>query len=349
MGAATGTGDRGSDPAAPATSNLNTSPALFRPNTALRYTTGAAGSAARVAIAFARAQLGLPYQWGGDGPAHSDAGFDCSGLTHAAYAAAGISVPRTAQTQYDFGPRVAPWVNLAPGDLVFYGTPMHLHHVGLYIGGNQMINAPTFGRPVQIAGYRWAGDDYLGATRPAALPGHLVAATDPHPPAVQSPVSPAPGPGPWGNPTPAASSSPIPSPAPSPSATPTPTPTPTPTATPTPSGQPTPAPTPTPTVSPSPSPSCPAGTPSPDPSPSASPGPDPGCSPRPVSSPKMKAAAAAPDPGASPGRAANQAPSPLSGFVPLPILGIAFGASLLTSLLRRRRPCADAEAVRPLS
>lgn len=132
------------------------------------YTTATAGSAAQTAVAFARAQLGLPYEWGGDGPSHADVGFDCSGLTHAAYAAAGVPLPRTAQTQYDAGPQVAPSSSMQAGDLVFYGSPTHVHHVGLYIGNDQMINAPTFGKPVQIASYRWFGDDFLGATRPAA-------------------------------------------------------------------------------------------------------------------------------------------------------------------------------------
>ena len=55
-----------------------------------------------------------------------------------------------------------------PGDLVFYGTPSRVHHVGLYLGHGLMINAPTYGQPVQVGPYRYRGDDYLGATRPAA-------------------------------------------------------------------------------------------------------------------------------------------------------------------------------------
>jgi cell wall-associated NlpC family hydrolase len=116
------------------------------------------------AVAFARSQLGLPYQWGGNGPARGDAGFDCSGLTHAAYAAAGIDLPRTAQTQYDAGPHLPDGVPLLPGDLLFFGTPTNVHHVGVYIGGNQMIDAPHSGAAVRIENYHW--NDYLGATRP---------------------------------------------------------------------------------------------------------------------------------------------------------------------------------------
>ena len=119
------------------------------------------------AINFACGQTGLPYVWGGDGPAAGDAGFDCSGLTQAAYNAAGISLPRTAQTQHDARPLVPAGQPLLPGDLVFYGTPTNIHHVGLYIGAGQMIHAPTFGQPIKIAPYRWTSDDYLEATRPA--------------------------------------------------------------------------------------------------------------------------------------------------------------------------------------
>jgi cell wall-associated NlpC family hydrolase len=107
----------------------------------------------------------MPYVWGGDG-AH-EGGFDCSGLTHAAYAAADIRLPRTAQTQYDAGPAVPLGQPLQPGDLVYYGTPTNIHHVGLYLGNDQMINAPQRGQLVQITPYRWPGDDYHGATRPA--------------------------------------------------------------------------------------------------------------------------------------------------------------------------------------
>ncbi len=133
----------------------------------------AAEAAAAIAIDFATAQLGLPYVWGGNGPDNGDAGFDCSGLTHAAYVAAGIAIPRTAQTQYDAGPLLAADAPLLPGDLVFYGTPDRVHHVGLYLGDGQMINAPTFGKPVRLARYRYSGDDYVGASRPAARPGSL--------------------------------------------------------------------------------------------------------------------------------------------------------------------------------
>ncbi|WP_309114693.1 bifunctional lytic transglycosylase/C40 family peptidase [Saccharothrix sp.] len=122
---------------------------------------------AHTAINYACGMRGLPYVWGGNGPDGGHTGFDCSGLTKAAYAAAGLTLPRTAQTQHDAGPHVPAGQPLLPGDLVFYGTPGNIHHVGLYIGNGLMIDAPDFGQVVKIEPYRYAGDDYAGATRPA--------------------------------------------------------------------------------------------------------------------------------------------------------------------------------------
>ncbi|MGH3779632.1 MAG: NlpC/P60 family protein, partial [Pseudonocardiaceae bacterium] len=76
--------------------------------------------AAFAAINYACGQLGLPYVWGGNGP--QNGGFDCSGLTTAAYAAAGVTLPRTAEAQFRAGPRVPDGQPLLPGDLVFYGS-----------------------------------------------------------------------------------------------------------------------------------------------------------------------------------------------------------------------------------
>jgi cell wall-associated NlpC family hydrolase len=117
--------------------------------------------AATAAVGFACAQLGKPYVWGGNG----DPGFDCSGLTHAAYTAAGIDIPRTAQTQYDTGPLLPPGTPLEPGDLVFFGTPSRIHHVGISLGGTLMIDAPDVGQTVKIEDLRTL-PDYAGASRP---------------------------------------------------------------------------------------------------------------------------------------------------------------------------------------
>jgi cell wall-associated NlpC family hydrolase len=119
-------------------------------------------SRALMAVRFACSQLGKPYVWGGNG----DPGFDCSGLTKAAYAAAGIDLPRTAQTQYDAGPRLPANASLLPGDLLFFGTPNDIHHVGISLGGTLIVNAPTFGQPVQVEDFRSFGD-YAGASRSA--------------------------------------------------------------------------------------------------------------------------------------------------------------------------------------
>jgi cell wall-associated NlpC family hydrolase len=165
-----------------------------------QFTTALPDQRAQIAIRTAMAQIGLPYIWGGDGPTNGDAGFDCSGLTTFSYAAAGVSLPRTAHTQYYDGPHVPQGAPLQPGDLVFYGTPAKVHHVGLYLGDGKMVNAPTFGKPVQVAFYRYSGDDYLGATRPAAN-GQTTSGLLPYAPAEPStgtpetfpaPVAPAP-------------------------------------------------------------------------------------------------------------------------------------------------------------
>jgi cell wall-associated NlpC family hydrolase len=119
-------------------------------------------TAAQLAVAYALDQLGTPYRWGGDGPG----GFDCSGLTQAAYAAAGIDLPRTAQAQYDAGPAVPTGMPLQPGDLVFFGSSTGaVEHVGIVIGNGEMVDAPHSGAVVRIESDRWP--DYVGASRPA--------------------------------------------------------------------------------------------------------------------------------------------------------------------------------------
>src|SRR6266542_3392767 len=123
----------------------------------------ASPSRALAAGTFACAQLGKPYVWGGNG----DPGFDCSGLTHAAYAAAGLDIPRTAQEQDNAGPLLPPGTPLQPGDLIFFGTPEHIHHVAISLGGARIVHAPDINQVVQVANYQDL-PDFAGASRPTA-------------------------------------------------------------------------------------------------------------------------------------------------------------------------------------
>ncbi len=116
---------------------------------------GSSGSG--IAIAFARAQLGKPYRFAAAGP---DA-YDCSGLTMAAWSAAGVRLPHYSGAQYAMLPHV-PLSAMIPGDLVFWG-PGGGQHVGLYIGGGLMIAAPTTGDVVKIQAI-WGHP--IGAARP---------------------------------------------------------------------------------------------------------------------------------------------------------------------------------------
>src|SRR6266498_2037619 len=117
------------------------------------YGTGEATPlAAARAVAFAYAQLGTPYQWGGDG---ENGTFDCSGLTMAAWAAAGVTLPHNSAAQYaSAGLHIPDRSQLLPGDLVYFAhnvaDPATIHHVGIYIGGGQMIEAPHRGAVVRI-------------------------------------------------------------------------------------------------------------------------------------------------------------------------------------------------------
>jgi peptidoglycan DL-endopeptidase CwlO len=124
---------------------------------------GAPSGAAGRAVAFARRQLGKPYVWGAAGPS----AYDCSGLTMAAYRSAGVWLPRVSRAQWNAGPHVG-LGGLAPGDLVFFayntGDPGTIHHVGIYLGGGAMVEAPYSGARVRVASI--GRRDYIGAVRP---------------------------------------------------------------------------------------------------------------------------------------------------------------------------------------
>lgn len=94
-------------------------------------------------LTFAAEEIGKPYVYGDEGPDT----FDCSGLVQFVLAKVGIKAPRTAREQQAWSQRVD---DPKPGDLVFYGRPAH--HVGIYIGGNRMINAPQPGARVRVDG-----------------------------------------------------------------------------------------------------------------------------------------------------------------------------------------------------
>ncbi|MFJ2443136.1 NlpC/P60 family protein [Streptomyces sp. NPDC087658] len=112
---------------------------------------------AAAAVAFAYGAIGKPYVWGSTGPGS----FDCSGLTQAAWRSAGVSLPRTTYTQINAGQRVSR-DQLAPGDLVFFFSG--ISHVGMYVGGGQMIHAPRPGTAVRLAPIDQM--PFAGATRP---------------------------------------------------------------------------------------------------------------------------------------------------------------------------------------
>lgn len=117
--------------------------------------------AAAVAIKAAESQLGVPYVWGGESPSR---GFDCSGLTQWSWRQAGVSLPRTAQEQYDAIAHV-PLTALQPGDLLFWddGTSS-VQHVAMYVGAGQVIQAPHTGTTVSFSAI-W-GSGLVGAGRP---------------------------------------------------------------------------------------------------------------------------------------------------------------------------------------
>lgn len=120
---------------------------------------GPTNTQAEKVVAFVYAQIGKPYVFGASGPNS----YDCSGLTSAAWASVGISIPRTSQEQWAGLPHV-PTSDMQPGDiLVFNGAG----HVGIYVGGGMMIDAPHTGLDVQkVALSGWYASTLDGVVRP---------------------------------------------------------------------------------------------------------------------------------------------------------------------------------------
>ena len=162
-------------------------------------TTGSGGTSislpsnprAETVINRALGKLGVPYSWGGgdaDGPtlgirdggvadAHGDyaiVGFDCSGLALYAYAGIGVAVPHQTQAIWAAFPRLTDRATLQPGDLLLYsrnGAAGGIHHIGIYLGGDRMVEAPQSGDVVKISDGIWDGSrgaEFIGAVRPGA-------------------------------------------------------------------------------------------------------------------------------------------------------------------------------------
>jgi cell wall-associated NlpC family hydrolase len=128
-------------------------------NTKYAGTVAVGGGAGDVAVAAAESALGTPYKYGGscaDPHGPDPSGWcDCSSLVQMAWAAAGVSLPRTTYQQVDVGTPVASVADLQPGDLIFIpgadGTASSPGHVGMYVGDGYLINAPQTGQVVQFA------------------------------------------------------------------------------------------------------------------------------------------------------------------------------------------------------
>ncbi|MFF9128171.1 NlpC/P60 family protein [Streptomyces sp. NPDC014889] len=121
---------------------------------------------AAAAITYAQSKLGTRYLWGGNGTPEQGGRFDCSGLTKAAYESVGVMLPRVANDQYNAGPHPKR-DELLPGDLVFFSDDLAnsraIRHVGIYVGGGYMIDAPRPGAVIRFDPVDTP--DYFGATR----------------------------------------------------------------------------------------------------------------------------------------------------------------------------------------
>ena len=122
--------------------------------------TGPTATQAEQAVAFAYAQLGKPYQWGATGPGS----YDCSGLAQAAWAAAGVSIPRDTYEQWAALPHIAASA-IQPGDLLYYDG---VGHVAIYVGDGYIIDAPETGMDVEKIPMDtgWYASAFVGAARP---------------------------------------------------------------------------------------------------------------------------------------------------------------------------------------
>lgn len=120
-------------------------------------------SSADRAVAIAMQQVGVPYRYGGSTPK----GFDCSGLVHYSYAQIGHSVPRTTATLWS-GLRPVARRDVQVGDVLFFEISGKMSHVGLYIGGDRFVHAPSSGKSVSVDSLRsnFYGNAFIRAGRP---------------------------------------------------------------------------------------------------------------------------------------------------------------------------------------
>jgi cell wall-associated NlpC family hydrolase len=130
---------------------------------------GASGATGPDAVALARTLTGVPYRWGGTDPS---TGLDCSGLTQLVFGRLGVSLPRVAADQAQAGVAVPSLADAEPGDLVFFGTPAH--HVGIYAGDGQMIDAPHTGSSVGLHKV-WGTPSAIRRVLPAPAPSSSAA------------------------------------------------------------------------------------------------------------------------------------------------------------------------------
>lgn len=159
---ATGTGF------ASALDQASSSPALAVTDPTAPATAPGAGSGADV-VADARTYLGVPYRWGGTDPA---SGLDCSGLVQRVYQDLGYTLPRVAEDQARAGTAVPSLDQAQPGDLLAFGSPAH--HIAIYAGNGQMIEAPHTGANVRVSDVYetpTAIRRVLGSVAPSAVAG----------------------------------------------------------------------------------------------------------------------------------------------------------------------------------
>ena len=101
------------------------------------------------AVVVALQQVGVPYRYGGMSPR----GFDCSGLVHYSYSRAGKSVPRTTAALWNYAKPVSK-SQMRAGDILFFKIVGKMSHVGMYIGGDRFVHAPSTGKQVSVASLR---------------------------------------------------------------------------------------------------------------------------------------------------------------------------------------------------